>query len=132
MKCFSGTLLLTIGTLAVVGITGCGPNRTAPVRHDITAAQLQAMMADGQPILLIDVRTSTEFAGGRIPGAVNHPLDAIETWSASLDATARTVLICKGGVRSKQAADTLVQKSFASIYNLLGGMDGWTGDVTTG
>jgi len=90
------------------------------------------MMLDGQPLLLIDVRTYEEFTSGHIPDSLNLPLDDIEEWKGLLDKQMRTCCICGVGGRSQTAADTLVADGFLQVYNLLGGMNGWTGDVEEG
>jgi len=84
-------------------------------------------MDDGQPLLLVDVRTPTEFAGGHIPGAVNHPVADVAQWSQTLGTQQRVCCVCQAGGRSQTAADYLVDHGFRYVYNLLGGMDQWTG-----
>jgi len=116
---------------SVLGGVGCDSS-AAPTRHDITSAQLQEMLQDADPLVLLDVRTAEEFAAGHIEGALNRPVEDIETWWSTLDPEVRTAAICKGGARSRPAADTLLTKGFTDIYNVLGGMDGWPGETVTG
>jgi len=118
--------------LLVAIVCGCAGNAQPTGRQDITAQNLQSMIADGDPIVLLDVRTVGEYEGGHIPNSANHPVEDIDTWWSTLDAQARTVAICQAGGRSARAADRLVEEGFTSVYNLLGGMNGWTGrqDIT--
>lgn len=73
---------------------------------------------------LIDVRTPSEFAGGHIAGAINIPVDQIESRVADLDPGSRWVLVCKAGTRAQMAAD-LVSPCRQNVAILEGGMDAW-------
>lgn len=97
--------------------------------HNVDSAGLQALMSDGQPLLIVDVRTPEEYATGHIPGSVNHPIGDIDTWAATLQTGQRLCCVCGVGARSRTAAAILVGKGFLSVYNLLGGMQQWTGAV---
>lgn len=122
-------LALTMFASVIGGCGGGGRANPPPERHDITAAQLQAMMADGQPLIMLDVRTQTEYDGGHIPGAILAPLADLPNWVGNYHVGDRIVAVCRSGNRSGQAADQLVARGFTDIYNLLGGMNGWTGAV---
>lgn len=56
---------------------------------------------------LIDVRSPAEFASGHIPGAVNIPMDQIESRLADLSSSGPIVLICQMGKRARMAANLL-------------------------
>jgi rhodanese-related sulfurtransferase len=120
---------------AVVLATGCGSDIALldpPVRTDISAAQLQEMIDDGAPIILIDVRSAGEYAGGHIAGAINVPLGTVQQWASTQSRLDRIVCICWSGGRSRAAADDLVELGFRDVYNLLGGVSNWPGDLVTG
>ena len=122
------TVVLLGAVVAAVVLSGCGGSACLTCEVvDISAAQLQAMIDDGLPLVLADVRTPAEFATGHIPGAVNLPLDDIDTWANTLNPTTRTCCICQSGVRSATAANILVVMGFTQVYNLLGGMNEWPG-----
>jgi rhodanese-related sulfurtransferase len=73
---------------------------------------------------LIDVRTPTEFAAGHIAGALNLPLETVESRVNDIDATGRVVLVCKAGTRAQMAARILAPcRPMAAV--LEGGMDAW-------
>ena len=123
-----------ISAAVLAAVAGCGGSHAlAPVeRQDISSAELQTIMDDGQPLVLVDVRTQSEFAAGHIPGSVNLPIEEIETWAPTLGKNTRICCICGSGARSLTAANTLVAEGFQQVYNLLGGMLEWTGDVEDG
>lgn len=78
-------------------------------------------------IQLVDVRTADEYAGGLIPGAVNIDVKAEDFLLRSdslLDPARPVAVYCKGGVRSRKAADRLAGKGY-TVYNLDKGYDSW-------
>ncbi len=77
---------------------------------------------------VIDLRSTESFARGHIVNARNIPLDEL---SAKLDKLASlknkpVLAVCDMGVSSTKAIATLQQAGFESVYNLKGGMNGWT------
>jgi len=112
------------GVIIVVSvICGCAGSDApvAPVRHDVSAAQLETMMADGAPLVILDVRTTAEYDGGHIPGSINIPVTELAGRLGELDGDSRTACVCGIGARSMQAAQILVDNGFSSVYNLEGG-----------
>lgn len=81
---------------------------------------------DERPLIL-DVRSPNEFRGGHIKGAVNVPLEKINTYRPKKTA----YVICQSGVRSKKAAKVLDQKGF-DVINVKGGMRKWAGPIKGG
>lgn len=94
----------------------------------VTTDELAVKMAAGNAVL-IDVREPSEFAGGRIPGAVNIPLGQLRERASKLDPAAETFLICSSGHRSATAARQLKALGFANAYSVKGGMHAWRGKV---
>jgi len=72
---------------------------------------------------LIDVRSPSEFASGHIPGAINVPMDQIESRLADLSA-GPTVLICQMGKRARMTA-TLLEPCGRQVSVLEGGTTAW-------
>ncbi len=77
---------------------------------------------------VIDLRNQESYARGHIVNAKNVPLDEL---SAKLDNLASlkdkpVLAVCEMGVSSTKAVTTLKQAGFESVYNLKGGMNGWT------
>jgi len=81
--------------------------------------------------LVVDVRDPlTEYATGHIPGAVNLPLPVIANRSFELPTSNKNIyVICRGGFRSQQAAEILSAQGFTNVFNVLGGMLAWQGEV---
>ncbi len=70
----------------------------------------------------IDVRQPVEVAEQGIATARNIPLDQLANRLAELDPNRRTVVLCRSGGRSAQAAEFLAGAGFVDVVNLTGGI----------
>ena len=79
--------------------------------------------------ILLDVRTSQEYADGHIPGSKNVPLQTIDK-VASLAENKDTALYvyCQSGARSRQATGILQHMGYTNVNNI-GGMAAYSGRV---
>ena len=91
---------------------------------NIDAETLERLRDDGVPV--IDVRTDAEVARGVIPGARHIALDKLAARAGELDRTGPVILYCQSGGRSTGAAQFLGSQGFSQVYNLQGGIIGWT------
>lgn len=78
-------------------------------------------------VQIIDVRTPEEFAQGHIENAVNINImdNNFETEISKLDKSKKTLVYCKSGGRSSDAAQKLSSMGFENISNLEGGLLAW-------
>ncbi|MDA3928085.1 MAG: FAD-dependent oxidoreductase [Prolixibacteraceae bacterium] len=68
--------------------------------------------------LVVDVRTQGEFSGGAFPGAVNIPMDDLQTRLNELGGSSRDItLYCASGARSAYATRFLQQQGFTNVKN---------------
>lgn len=75
--------------------------------------------------VLLDVRTTSEFAKGHIQGAVNIPVDDLRDNFMSLDKNRVYVVYCQVGLRGYLAYKILENNSF-NVVNLNGGYHIWS------
>jgi phage shock protein E len=70
--------------------------------------------------LVIDVRTPGEFSSGHLPGAINFPLDEIDTELPGRIKDRRQVLLlhCQSGMRSGAAMKKLKAIGYLNVFNL--------------
>ncbi|HSW45310.1 MAG TPA: rhodanese-like domain-containing protein, partial [Phycisphaerae bacterium] len=80
----------------------------------------EAMKCDGR---LIDVRGVDEFAGERLGRAECVPLDRLAAEASGWDRGGSLILMCRSGVRSAQAAETLERMGFTNLLMLEGGIE---------
>ena len=81
---------------------------------------------------IIDVRTSQEFQESRIPYSENidfyDPQNFIKKISL-FDKEASYFLYCKSGARSYNSCIIMKDMGFKNVYNLVGGILDWNGEV---
>jgi len=91
--------------------------------HLIDASEARRLVGSGAS--LVDVRTPAEYSGGHIDGAVNIPLNQVESRIADFgERSSPIVLYCRSGARSGKALQILQSKGFTQVHNL-GGIGNW-------
>ncbi len=96
--------------------------------HECTVADVKRRVDAGELLHLIDVREESEYASGRIPGAIHLSKGVIERdiEQEFPDVSAELILYCGGGYRSALAADTLQKMGYTNVISMDGGWRGWT------
>lgn len=83
--------------------------------------ELQARLAAGEPVFLVDVREPEAFAGGHVAGAVNRPIGSLDPAAVALEAAGAPVLtLCGGGTRAGKAAE-LLRAAGVEAHSIAGG-----------
>lgn len=96
--------------------------------RNITPTEVEAMLTQGKPLHIIDVREVEEVAAGKISGAANIPLGLIEFRMHELDKEQEYIVVCRSGARSARAVQFLESYGF-NVINMTGGMLAWEGSV---
>ena len=109
--------------LVLLVLSACGPSD----QYKITREEFGVAIKDSSA-LLVDVRTPEEFEAARIPGAVNFDIksDDFEEQVEDLTRSTPMYLYCRSGGRSDRAAQKLKELGFENVYDLEGGILGWT------
>jgi len=94
--------------------------------RNVGVAEFEKLRVDKKNVVL-DVRTSPEFAAGHIPGATNLDVNSadFEQKVAGLDKSKSYLVHCGAGVRSARACDKMSKLDFSKLYNLEGGFKAW-------
>ena len=109
--------------LCASAATAEGPEITeAP---SITAAELHEQRKAGTAPVVIDVRTSEEYAAGHVPGAVNIPFDRVAERITEIDAPHGVALYCMVGPRARKGEAALLSSGYKSVLHLEGGLAAW-------
>ncbi len=109
---------------ATAGPSGSAGAATQP---PVSTAQLQAMLSqEGKSVFLLDVRTSGEWARGRIPGSVHIPMDEVPRRLQEIPRDKKIVAVCASGARSEAVARYLGQQGFSWVANYRDGVSGWS------
>lgn len=94
----------------------------------ISAVKAREMM--GEDVIILDVRTQSEFNEGHIPNAILLPYNDIKDKAGTImPDTDKTILVyCRSGRRSELAVKDLINMGYTNVYDF-GGIIDWTGDV---
>lgn len=95
----------------------------------LAPAALQARLASGAQLVLLDVREPDELEICALEGVLNIPLGDLPRRAGELDPSAEIVCICHHGIRSAHAATYLERAGFEHVANLQGGVERWARDV---
>jgi hydroxyacylglutathione hydrolase len=91
--------------------------------RDVDATALREGPADGAPFLL-DVRNTSEFRDGHIPGALSVPYPRLAARLDEVPRNRKIVVNCQGGGRSARAV-AFLQRAGYDAANLAGGFAAW-------
>lgn len=92
-----------------------------------------AQMLHRDDVVFVDVRETTEYQQGTIPGAVHVPRGLLEWYAdptlpvhrSELSPEKTLVVFCAAGGRSLLAAKTLREMGYPKVVNLEGGFTAW-------
>jgi rhodanese-related sulfurtransferase len=109
--------------LATLGLTtACGQGN-----YENVDVQGFAGLMENSAVVVLDVRTASEFAEGHIPGAMNIDQaqgDFMEKAKTLLPKDKKICIYCRSGRRSANTADRLAAEGFQCV-NLKGGIIAW-------
>jgi len=92
---------------------------------DISPEEVYEIISKGEEFLILDVRTPDEFNEGHIEGAVLIPVDELERRLDELPKDKPIITYCRSGVRSRNAANILLENGFSKVYDMMGGIIEW-------
>ena len=114
---------------AATMIVGCNNSNATKGFNSVDATRF-AEVIENEQVQIIDTRTPAEFSEGHIPGAVNIDIDGeeFEAMVAKLDKSRPVAVYCRGGRRSKEAAEHMVSCGL-EVTELSNGILSWEGEV---
>lgn len=83
--------------------------------NTVSTEDLKQLINNGA--LLVDVRSSGEFAGGSAKGAINIPLDQVTQRLEDFKGKDQIIVFCRSGNRSGQAQSILEKNGFTNVTN---------------
>jgi glyoxylase-like metal-dependent hydrolase (beta-lactamase superfamily II)/rhodanese-related sulfurtransferase len=110
------------GGIPAWAVAGFPARRT----KQISAAELHEMLTGREIFTLLDVRARSEYADSHIAGAINIPVADLRARHDEMNKDKLTVVICSSGNRSSLGTSILEQHGFSRIYNVAGGMSGYS------
>lgn len=101
--------------------------------EQIEGEELYRRLALGGRMVVVDVRTVTEFQDNHIPGALSMPLQSLEERLEELPNGGTPIaVISEQGHRSLSACGLLAEHGFESLFRVEGGLEKWPGPTVAG
>lgn len=118
-----------LGVLTTIcALVGCQPNRA--MYQSVDVATFAEIIQDSN-VVLLDVRTQSEYDAGHIPNAILIDVtqaDFLLKCKQQLPLDKTIALYCRSGNRSKKAAQLLSQEKY-TVVELNTGFNSWKGEV---
>ena len=96
--------------------------------RSITPRELKSRLDQGDDVYILDVRELHEYQICNLNGHL-IPLGELSKRVHELDSSREIVAHCRTGKRSSEAVDFLRKTGFRKIWNLKGGILGWSDEV---
>ncbi len=122
---------MAIALLSISALTACGGDSSTSEKNLDTQPAVTDVVDNGssndsvvdesvQEVVLIDVRTSEEFAEGHLVGALNLNVEdgTLEAALAGLDPSDTYQVYCRTGRRSAIAYDLMAANGFTDVTDL--------------
>lgn len=92
----------------------------------VEPAEAQKMIAE-KKVIVLDVRSPSEFVSGHIGGATNIDINGkdFKEHLEQLDKSQPYLVHCAVGMRSARACTTMSSMGFTNLYDLKGGLNSW-------
>jgi len=130
MKQMKAALVALLAAVLLLGACGGSDDATATkARLELTSTSDVAEIVASPPegLVILDIRTADEFAGGHLAGAINIDYygSDFESKLRSLDTEVPYVMYCNSGNRSANALPLMDSIGFQEVYELEGGIQAW-------
>ena len=95
--------------------------------REVSPGEVDAIRSTAPQTAVVDVRETSEWDEGFIPGAVHVPRGFLESRieAAIPDHDQPVIVYCAGGSRSALAVRTLEQMGYSNVTNMSGGFQAW-------
>jgi rhodanese-related sulfurtransferase/rubrerythrin len=104
-----------------------------PVKSvDFNETKSMIDQAQGDGVILLDVRQPKEYQQAHIPGATLIPLPELGDRLDEVDRDNPVLIYCATGGRSRVAAQMMAGNGFKNIYNVAGGIKAWKAGKAVG
>lgn len=111
--------------ICLMFVIGCKEKKA--LYKTVSSEEAYDIIETRSDVIILDVRTSSEYQSGHIKDSVNIPLDEIDNrfMEEVTDNYNTTVLVyCQSGGRSEEASKILSRMGFTNVINI-GGLSSW-------
>lgn len=120
---FGIAILLVISVLAYTQLQS--EYKTLFEYSDVTVEQAKQLIEERPKLVILDVRTVSEYEDGHIEGAILIPVQEIEDRLDELSKKDEILVYCRTGNRSSTAIDIMQADGFTKIYHMNRGITAW-------
>ena len=98
-----------------------------PKVPQVIAEEVKKAIENKEDIILLDVRTTGEYAKGKIAKSINLPVDEIPKKIEKLiaDKSKKIYVYCLSGSRSVYAVDFMVKMGYTNVFDIKSGLLAW-------
>lgn len=101
-------------------------SRSGPEIPGVNAAELNGLLDSKEEILLVDVRSASEYThDGHIEGVRLLPLQNLLQQAGELPQDQEIIFVCRSGNRSMVACQQMARLGYSNVKNFDGGMIAW-------
>lgn len=106
-------------------LTSCTQNSAKNNYQEITAEKAYEMMQQ-EEVIILDVRSKSEYEEGHIPEAINLEYNNIHNKIDELIQDKETIILvyCRSGRRADIASEELINLGYTNVYDF-GGLNDW-------
>lgn len=117
--------------ICFICLIGCS-NKEDDLSFNTISSEEAYKIMESKDVIILDVRTSSEFKSGHIKDALNIPLDSLDDLilEAVQDKDATILVYCQSGRRSEEASKILIDMGYKDVNNF-GGINSWTYEIVT-
>lgn len=112
----SKQIVILLTTLFSLFGFGCTTATSGQEKEKSDTAKV-AQDTSSNSIFFVDVRSPQEFASGSVNGAVNIPLDQVDSRISEFKEKKEIVVFCRSGNRSSQAKSILESNGITNVTN---------------
>jgi len=95
----------------------------------ISSERLKNMLEKDTKIILLDLRSKSDFLNGHIPGAKSLEFPKLDESLDSFNKDNLIVLYCESGPWSRLAYDKFIKNNFTNVRILVNGFVGWKWEI---
>ncbi len=92
---------------------------------NVTVDEAKSLIESKPDLVILDVRTQSEYGDGHIEDAINIPVDELEERLGELDPGDELLVYCRTGNRSTRAVKLLEENGFTKVLHMDGGIVAW-------
>jgi phage shock protein E len=119
-------VMVTVAALAVAAGFYTADLWRKDVDYGVVSIDTAIELMDDKPdMVILDVRTPSEYSEAHIEGAVNIPVDELETRLTELSQDDEILVYCRTGNRSSTAVELLEDAGFTKLYHMSAGISVW-------